>query len=85
MTFMGLKIATSNLVSVLGCFPNSMSNLNNFYKADIITPIFHKQKLMFQEKIKERCGRERIKELLGSPGAQSSVTASVHVAVEFVL
>ena len=47
MTFMGLKIATSNLVSVLGCFPNSMSNLNNFYKADIITPIFHKQKLMF--------------------------------------
>ena len=47
MTIMGLKIATSNLVSVLGCFPNHISNLNKFYKADIIAPIFHKRKLTF--------------------------------------
>ena len=47
MTIMGLKIATSNLVSVLGCFPNSISNLNKLYKANIVSPIFHKRKLMF--------------------------------------
>ena len=81
---MGLKIATTNLASFLGCLTNSISSLKKSYKVDTNVPIFSQRGT---EVLSENWKRNQgcMKESLGSLGTQSLVRASIHRAVEFVL